>query len=203
MERTRSLTKRPSSSAKSVAEDTADQPPLPEVPVAEVKYDVEVEGQSPKQPNSPLLTSHRLSTTSLDNVNLDNVSLGEDSTSVKEDTANGNFTRWYPIHRILTPHSQKLQVLLLLYHRRKIRTVCKAYPELYHQFHGLLLRLRLLRIPFQRQHPHHLRGRALSHGSLVILPHNRKKMWPPYLHRTRMGGEIPPHRLLQSAAIQK
>ncbi|KAH6721773.1 rab-GTPase-TBC domain-containing protein [Leptodontidium sp. MPI-SDFR-AT-0119] len=84
MERTRSLTKRPSSSKSNTEEvlDT-DQPPVPAVPVMETKEDTPKEGEDVKQPNSPLLTSHRVSNSSLDNVNLDNVSLDEDLTPVK------------------------------------------------------------------------------------------------------------------------
>ncbi|KAI6709459.1 hypothetical protein JHW43_007999 [Diplocarpon mali] len=90
-ERSRSLTKRPSSSAKSISieEETVDLPPIPAVPVVEIeedKEDILEEAEESKQTRSPLLTSHRLSTTStasLDNVNLDNVSLDEDSTPTK------------------------------------------------------------------------------------------------------------------------
>ncbi|PBP21992.1 putative GTPase-activating protein GYP5 [Diplocarpon rosae] len=89
MERSRSLTKRPSSSAKSVADEIVHLPPVPAVPVVDIKGEREnnpEEADESKQPRSPLLPSHRLSTTStasLDNVNLDNMSLDEGSTPVK------------------------------------------------------------------------------------------------------------------------
>ncbi|EKD19412.1 uncharacterized protein L3040_006804 [Drepanopeziza brunnea f. sp. 'multigermtubi'] len=96
IERTRSLTKRPDSPAESAAEGVEDHPPVPAMPGVEVKEEVEtehtkqpedagemtdtdIEAES-KQPSSPLLTSHRISSNaSLDNVNLDSVSLDEDS----------------------------------------------------------------------------------------------------------------------------
>ncbi|KAG4418291.1 hypothetical protein IFR04_008567 [Cadophora malorum] len=88
MERSRSLTKRPSSS-KSNSESVLDneQPPVPAVPATESKEDTEKNGEEAKQPNSPLLTSHRVSNSSLDNINLDNVSLDEDMTPVKPVTS--------------------------------------------------------------------------------------------------------------------
>ena len=55
----------------------------------ESKEDTEKNGEEAKQPNSPLLTSHRVSNSSLDNVNLDNVSLDEDMTPVKPVTSQG------------------------------------------------------------------------------------------------------------------
>ncbi|PVH79509.1 RabGAP/TBC [Cadophora sp. DSE1049] len=88
MERSRSLTKRPSSS-KSNSESILDNdhPPVPAVPTMESKEDTQKVGEDAKQPNSPLLTSHRVSNSSLDNVNLDNVSLDEDMTPVKPVTS--------------------------------------------------------------------------------------------------------------------
>lgn len=55
----------------------------------ETKEDTPKEGEDVKQPNSPLLTSHRVSNSSLDNVNLDNVSLDEDLTPVKSVASQG------------------------------------------------------------------------------------------------------------------
>ncbi|KAF4634766.1 hypothetical protein G7Y89_g3342 [Cudoniella acicularis] len=70
--RTRSLTKRRSSSVKSTARDsTAEHPPVPSLPERETNGDTNHTDHDTAQPKSPLLTSHRLSTTSLDNVNLD------------------------------------------------------------------------------------------------------------------------------------
>lgn len=88
MERSRSLTKRPSSS-KSNSESVLDNdhPPVPAVPTMESKEDTQKEGEEVKQLKSPLLTSHRVSNSSLDNVNLDNVSLDEDMTPVKPVTS--------------------------------------------------------------------------------------------------------------------
>ncbi|KAK0100662.1 GTPase-activating protein [Cadophora gregata] len=84
MERTRSLTKRPSSS-KSNSESIKDndQSPVPSVPAMESKEETQQDTEDVKQPNSPLLTSHRVSNSSLDNVNLDNVSLDEDMSPIK------------------------------------------------------------------------------------------------------------------------
>ncbi|KAH6682846.1 rab-GTPase-TBC domain-containing protein [Halenospora varia] len=70
--RTRSLTKRRSSSVKSTAqESTVEAPPVPNMPDAEVNGDTNHTEHDTAPQKSPLLTSHRLSTTSLDNVNLD------------------------------------------------------------------------------------------------------------------------------------
>src|SRR6266536_4263229 len=72
VERTRSLTKRRSSSVKSQLQETSsDPPPVPAVPEKDINGDTSHDKHDTRQPKSPLLTSHRLSTTSLDNVNLD------------------------------------------------------------------------------------------------------------------------------------
>jgi hypothetical protein len=83
VERTRSLTKRRSSSLKSNAEETAEIPPVPAVPDTEVDGDSSNDESETKTTKSPLLTSHRRSTSSLDNENLDNVNLDDDTTPVK------------------------------------------------------------------------------------------------------------------------
>lgn len=88
MERTRSLAKRPSSSKSNFEEVLdSDHPPVPAVQDMEVKEDKEeipIVEEDVKQPNSPLLTSHRVSVSnsSLDNVNLHNVSLDDDMTPI-------------------------------------------------------------------------------------------------------------------------
>ncbi|CZT43951.1 probable GTPase-activating protein GYP5 [Rhynchosporium secalis] len=92
MERTRSLTKRPSfatSRSNSQEKSDKDQPPVTAVPTTESKEDMPNGNEDIKQPNSPLLTSHRVSTTSsLDNANLDTVSLeSEELTPVKPVTS--------------------------------------------------------------------------------------------------------------------
>ncbi|TVY25143.1 GTPase-activating protein [Lachnellula hyalina] len=76
--RTRSLTKRRSSSDKSensAQETKTDLPSSPSAPEVKTNGDTNHDENAHKPevppPNSPLLTSHRLSTTSLDNVNLD------------------------------------------------------------------------------------------------------------------------------------
>ncbi len=83
MERTRSLTKRASSSIRSPVEETNHPiPPIPSVSSSAEQQDsngthdhtehIEEEKERyTQQPKSPLLTSHRISTESLDNVNLD------------------------------------------------------------------------------------------------------------------------------------
>ncbi|KAI9642845.1 hypothetical protein NHQ30_008579 [Ciborinia camelliae] len=74
IERTRSLTKRRSSSIKSSTQDTsADIPSVPTVPLPESNGETNHEQleHDNQPPNSPLLTSHRMSTTSLHNVNLE------------------------------------------------------------------------------------------------------------------------------------
>ncbi|TGO38502.1 hypothetical protein BHYA_0073g00110 [Botrytis hyacinthi] len=74
VERTRSLTKRRSSSIKSNTQDSStDIPSVPTVPLPETHgetNDEQLESDNPP-PKSPLLTSHRMSTTSLHNVNLE------------------------------------------------------------------------------------------------------------------------------------
>ncbi|KAF7932695.1 uncharacterized protein EAE98_003994 [Botrytis deweyae] len=74
VERTRSLTKRRSSSIKSNTQDSStDIPSVPTVPLPETHgetNDEQIESDSPP-PKSPLLTSHRMSATSLHNVNLE------------------------------------------------------------------------------------------------------------------------------------
>ena len=74
VERTRSLTKRRSSSIKSNTQDlSTDIPSVPTVPLPETNgetNDEQIESDNPL-PKSPLLTSHRMSTTSLHNVNLE------------------------------------------------------------------------------------------------------------------------------------
>lgn len=82
IEGTRSLTQRPSSSMKSPSEETTH--PVPTIPIATDNADkensplaephtihVEDERDHTEQAKSPLLTAHRMSTESLDNVNLD------------------------------------------------------------------------------------------------------------------------------------
>ncbi|PQE17163.1 TBC domain-containing protein [Rutstroemia sp. NJR-2017a WRK4] len=75
IERTRSLTKRRSSSIRSSTQDTSSDspPPVPAVSHTEPNGETNTEEtESDNQiPNSPLLTSHRMSTTSLHNVNLE------------------------------------------------------------------------------------------------------------------------------------
>ncbi|CZR52631.1 probable GTPase-activating protein GYP5 [Phialocephala subalpina] len=84
MERTRSLTKQRSPSIKSI--HTSEEPAVPTVSAVLDKetngIDKHDEGNT-KQTNSPLLTSHRPSTSSLDNAELDNVDLNEDGTAEK------------------------------------------------------------------------------------------------------------------------
>ncbi|CAD6445214.1 d7cff388-2eab-482b-b8ce-0426881832cf [Sclerotinia trifoliorum] len=74
IERTRSLTKRRSSSIKSNTQDTSsDISSVPTVPLPEQNgetNDEQLESDNPP-PKSPLLTSHRMSTSSLHNVNLE------------------------------------------------------------------------------------------------------------------------------------
>ncbi|TAQ85655.1 hypothetical protein B7494_g6025 [Chlorociboria aeruginascens] len=83
-ERTRSLTKRRSSSVKSPPADEAHDPPsLPGIPQEASVEDSKHGLEDTRQPKSPLLTSHRLSTSSLDNVNLDTVNLDEDGSLAK------------------------------------------------------------------------------------------------------------------------
>ncbi|PMD45729.1 RabGAP/TBC [Hyaloscypha variabilis F] len=67
VERTRSLTKRRSSSTHT--QERSEHPPVPAVP--EISGDADHDTNDTRQPKSPLLTSHRLSTSSLDNVSLD------------------------------------------------------------------------------------------------------------------------------------
>lgn len=82
-ERTRSLTKRRSSSTHT--QDRADNPPVPAVPEVEANGIATHDGHDDtRQPKSPLLTSHRLSTSSLDNVSLD-----EDGTPLKPNLSKG------------------------------------------------------------------------------------------------------------------
>ncbi|KAG0646143.1 GTPase-activating GYP5 [Hyphodiscus hymeniophilus] len=88
VERSRSLTKRQSSSPKS-SPHTSDEPPVPTIPdMKENKDDedgnVAHNEHDSTQPKSPLLTSHRLSATSLDNVSLE-----EDENAVKPITPSG------------------------------------------------------------------------------------------------------------------
>ncbi|KAA8571550.1 hypothetical protein EYC84_001549 [Monilinia fructicola] len=74
VERTRSLTKRRSSSIKSNTQDiSADIPSVPTVPLPESNGETDHEEIEPdnQPPKSPLLTSHRMSATSLHNVNLE------------------------------------------------------------------------------------------------------------------------------------
>ncbi|RFU28217.1 hypothetical protein B7463_g8121, partial [Scytalidium lignicola] len=81
-QKSRSLTEQPSSSGTSAAKDTARPvPPIPPRSDNESNSDIEnsEQAQDTRQPKSPLLTSHRLSTAS----SLDNVALEEDGT--KED----------------------------------------------------------------------------------------------------------------------
>lgn len=72
VESTRSLTNRPSST-RSNTEDTEGKGSgtPPDQPVAHTNGHTDHDEHETNQPKSPLLTSHRLSTTSLDNVNLD------------------------------------------------------------------------------------------------------------------------------------
>jgi hypothetical protein len=58
-------------SKKSAHETTTEHPPVPSIPDADTNGDTEHNEEEAPQPKSPLLTSHRLSTTSLDNVSLD------------------------------------------------------------------------------------------------------------------------------------
>ncbi|KAE9376105.1 RabGAP/TBC [Stipitochalara longipes BDJ] len=67
VERTRSLTKQRSSSTHT--QERSEHPPVPAVP--EINGDADHAANDTRQPKSPLLTSHRLSTSSLDNVSLD------------------------------------------------------------------------------------------------------------------------------------
>ncbi|KAG9234890.1 rab-GTPase-TBC domain-containing protein [Amylocarpus encephaloides] len=76
--RTRSLTKPRSPSVKSAQRDSSTEPPpvpnIPHAPVAEANGDAvhaDKDKKDTTHPKSPLLTAHRLSTTSLDNVSLD------------------------------------------------------------------------------------------------------------------------------------
>jgi hypothetical protein len=71
-------------SKKSAQETTTEAPPVPSIPDADTNGDADhIEKEAP-QPKSPLLTSHRLSTASLDNVSLD-----EEGTPVKPVEAKG------------------------------------------------------------------------------------------------------------------
>lgn len=79
VEKTRSLTKQHSSYG---SETTTDAPPVQEKE-AETNGDVEHNEHDTQQPNSPLLTSRNLSTTSLDNVNLEDTN-DVDGAAVKE-----------------------------------------------------------------------------------------------------------------------
>ena len=86
VERTRSLTKRRSSSN---TQDARDHPPVPTAPQPELDSERDQNDQDTRQPKSPLLTSHRLSTTSLDNVNLD-----EDGTPLSQSKSKGTESSW-------------------------------------------------------------------------------------------------------------
>lgn len=81
-ERTRSLTRRRSSSIQSPIHERTDHRPVPAVPSVEIDGDKNQIEIDTRQPKSPLLTSHRLSSSSLDNVNLD-----EDGAPLKESTS--------------------------------------------------------------------------------------------------------------------
>ncbi|KAH8811574.1 rab-GTPase-TBC domain-containing protein [Xylogone sp. PMI_703] len=74
-QKSRSLTERPSSSGTGAAKDPApEQPPLPPRKDDETDGEAESSEKDTRQPKSPLLTSHRLSTSS----SMDNVALEED-----------------------------------------------------------------------------------------------------------------------------
>lgn len=79
--KTRSLTKRRSSSVKSTQESIPEPPPVPDIPDMEANGDANHTEEDTAQPKSPLLTSRRLSTSSLDNVSLD-----EDEAAAKPTT---------------------------------------------------------------------------------------------------------------------
>jgi hypothetical protein len=76
------LTEQRSSSTHT--QDGSEHPPIPAVPQVEADGDADHDGHDTRQPKSPLLTSHRLSTSSLDNVNLD-----EDGTPLKPSLSKG------------------------------------------------------------------------------------------------------------------
>jgi len=76
------LTKPQSSST--YTHDRSEHPPVPAVPGVEADGDADHDGHDTRQPKSPLLTSHRLSTSSLDNISLD-----EDGTPLKPSLSKG------------------------------------------------------------------------------------------------------------------
>lgn len=84
MEQTRSLTKQRSPSIKSIT--PTEESTIPAVSDKETNGDEKHEEGDTKQANSPLLTSHRpsTSTSTLDNTELDNVDLNEDGTEKPE-----------------------------------------------------------------------------------------------------------------------
>ncbi|PMD53517.1 RabGAP/TBC [Hyaloscypha bicolor E] len=101
-ERTRSLTKRRSSSTHT--QERSEHPPIPVVP--EANGGPEHDGHDTRQPKSPLLTSRRLSTSSLDNVSLD-----EDGTPLKPSLSKEN-SKPVPPPRNTKPSIQGLSGVL-------------------------------------------------------------------------------------------
>lgn len=89
VERTRSLTKQRSPSSPPDAKE------VPDLPARESngdeKHVEEGTGEDTRQPKSPLLTSHRASTSSLDNAELDNVNLDEDTNTEKPESTDGEY----------------------------------------------------------------------------------------------------------------
>jgi hypothetical protein len=66
----------------------SNRPPVPAVPDLETNDDAAHNGHDSTQPKSPLLTSHRLSNTSLDNVSLE-----EEGNAEKANTSTGKFSK--------------------------------------------------------------------------------------------------------------
>ena len=197
VERSRSLTKRRSSSTKSPPHES-DQPPVPAVPDLE-KSDEETNGHTAHdehdstQPKSPLLTSHHLSITSLDNVNLE-----EDEDAVKPSTPTGRS----PPH-LLAPHfqerltgNQHKKPPNQLYPNVLPSPLYKAYQAYCLLYHGLLL-LQLqyqLKLP-PLENPHFL-------GSHEILQrHKRNRSHPHHQFLPKEGIrhlQLPPLAAIQS-----
>jgi hypothetical protein len=88
------LTRRRSSSIKSPIHERTDYPPVPAIPGVEIDGDKNQIEIDIRQPKSPLLTSHRLSSSSLDNVNLD-----EDRTPLKESTSKGTDLQYSKVRK--------------------------------------------------------------------------------------------------------
>lgn len=107
IERIRSLTKQRSPSNPPATEEVPD---LPSTATNGNEHHLEEDEnedtkEDTRQPNSPLLTSHRASTSSLDNVELDNISLDEDAKTEKAESQKGECLFIYYESRMLISRS--------------------------------------------------------------------------------------------------